>query len=179
MKLYKNFGKKEKEMKKEKIQGIIDTVKQQELDLRFDSFSNDDAFELGKHFVQKIKDDGIEMAVQIKKVNGNTLFSYFSDGTNLMNENWMKRKFKTVLMNERSSYLMWAFNEMGGRGQDLIKDVEILGIDPKEYALCGGGFPVKLKTGEMVAVILASNLPHEKDHKFIVEGLESYLKNLG
>lgn len=40
MKLYKNFGKKEKEMKKEKIQGIIDTVKQQELDLRFDSFSN-------------------------------------------------------------------------------------------------------------------------------------------
>ena len=119
------------------------------------------------------------MAIQIKRVNGNTLFSYFSDGTNLMNEKWMGRKFNTVIMNERSSYLMWAFNEMGGRGEDPVKDVAILGLETKDYALCGGGFPIKLKTGEMVAVILASNLPHEKDHKFIVEGLESYLKTLG
>jgi len=93
-----------------------------------------------------------------------------------MNENWMRRKFRTVIMNERSSYLMWAFNEMGGRGQDPIRDAALQGMDSKEYALCGGGFPIKLKTGEMVAVILASNLPHEKDHGFIVEGLESYLK---
>lgn len=162
-------------MEKVEIQKIIDTVKQQELDLRFDHFSNDDAYKLGMHFVQKIKDDGIEMAVQIKRVNGNTLFSYFSEGTNLMNENWMKRKFKTVIMNEKSSYLMWAFNEMGGRGQDPIRDAALQGMDSKEYALCGGGFPIKLKTGEMVAVMLASNLPHEKDHRFIVEGLESYI----
>lgn len=162
-------------MEKAEIQKIIDTVKQQELDLRFDHFSNDDAYKLGMHFVQKIKDDGIEMAVQIKRVNGNTLFSYFSEGTNLMNEKWMGRKFNTVVYNERSSYLMWAFNEMGGRGIDTIKDVAMLGFEMKDYALCGGGFPIKLKTGEMVAVMLASNLPHEKDHEFIVEGLESYL----
>lgn len=163
-------------MKKSEIQKIIDTVKKQELELRFDHFSNDDAYELGKHFVKKIKDDGIEMAVQIRKVNGNVLFSYFSEGTNLMNENWMDRKFKTVIMNEKSSYLMWAFNEMGGRGKDTLRDVALQGMDPKEYVLCGGGFPIKLKTGEMVAVLLASNLPHEKDHQFMIEGLESYLK---
>lgn len=162
-------------MKKKEIQEIIDTVKKQELDLRFDHFSNEDAFELGKHFVEKIKNDGIEMAVMIKRINGNTLFSYFSEGTNLMNENWMRRKFNTVITNEKSSYLMWAFNEKAGRGQDPIRDAALQGFDSKDYALCGGGFPIKLKTGEMVAVMLASNLPHEKDHQFIVEGLESFL----
>lgn len=162
-------------MEKAEIQTIIDTVKKQEQDLRFDHFTNEDAFELGKHMVEKIKADGIEMAVQIKKVNGNTLFSYFSQGTNLMNENWMKRKFKTVIMNEKSSYLIWAFNEMAGRGEDPIRDAALQGMDSKEYAICGGGFPIKLKTGEMVAVMLASNLPHMKDHQFIVDGLSSFL----
>ena len=61
-------------MKKAKIQEIIDTVKKQELELRLEHFSNDDAYALGNQYVKKIKDDGIEMAVQIKKINGNTLF---------------------------------------------------------------------------------------------------------
>ena len=43
---------------------------------------------------------------------------------------------------------------------------------------CGGGFPIKLKSGEMVGVILASNLPHEKDHQFIVDGLTDYINSL-
>lgn len=165
-------------MKKAKIQEIIDTVKKQELELRLEHFSNDDAYALGNQYVKKIKDDGIEMAVQIKKINGNTLFSYFSEGTNLMNENWMKRKFKTVIMNEKSSYLIWAFNEMAGRGDDPVRDALLQGMDSKEYAICGGGFPIKLKSGEMVGVILASNLPHEKDHQFIVDGLRDYINSL-
>ena len=165
-------------MKKAKIQEIIDTVKKQELELRLEHFSNDDAYALGNQYVKKIKDDGIEMAVQIKKINGNTLFSYFSEGTNLMNENWMKRKFKTVIMNEKSSYLTWAFNEKAGRGDDPVRDASLQGMDTKEYAICGGGFPIKLKSGEMVGVILASNLPHEKDHQFIVDGLTDYINSL-
>ena len=165
-------------MKKAKIQEIIDIVKKQELELRLEHFSNDDAYALVNQYVKKIKDDGIEMAVQIKKINGNTLFSYFSEGTNLMNENWMKRKFKTVIMNEKSSYLIWALNEMAGRGDDPVRDASLQGMDIKEYAICGGGFPIKLKSGEMVGVILASNLPHEKDHQFIVDGLTDYINSL-
>lgn len=163
-------------MKKEKIQSIIDTVKQQELDLRFDHFTNEDAYELGQHMVQKIKDDGIQMAVMIKKPNGNTLFSYFSEGTTLMNEKWMGRKFNTVKYNEKSSYLIWAFSEKAGRADDPVRDAKLAGFDLSEYAICGGGFPIKLKSGEFVGVILASNLPHEQDHKFLVEGLTSFLE---
>ena len=163
-------------MAKKEIKDIIEIVKKQEKKLRFDKFSNDDAYELGKFMVDKIKKDGIEMAVQIKRVNGNTLFSYFSEGTNLMNEKWMRRKFNTVVANETSSYLQWAYSELGGHATDAINAVNLLGLDEMDYVLCGGGFPIKLRTGEMVGVILASNLPHAKDHQFIVDGLEGYLK---
>jgi len=149
---------------------IIEEAKKQEEMLKFDHFTNDDAWALGQLYVEKIKREGIEMAVQIRKVNGNIIFSYFSNGTNLMNEKWMNRKFNTVVANEGSSFKHWAFADRRGN------TVESMGLDPKEYVLVGGGFPVKLKSGEMVAVVLASNLPHEKDHKFIVEGLAEYLK---
>lgn len=149
---------------------IIEDVTKQEEILRFDHFTNDDAWELGKHLVDKIKNDGIEMAVAIRKVNGNTIFAHYSAGTNLMNENWMNRKFKTVVMNEASSFKMWALNLKNNY------PVESMGMDSKDYVLCGGGFPIKLKNGEMVAVVLASNLPHEKDHKFLVDGLATFLK---
>lgn len=148
---------------------IIDMVAKQEEMLRFEHFTNDDAWELGKLYVDKIKREGIEMAVAIRKVNGNTVFSYFSNKTNFMNENWMRRKFNTVIANETSSIKQWAFAERRGN------TVESMGLDKKDYVLVGGGFPIKLKSGEMVAVVLASNLPHEKDHKFLVEGLAEYL----
>lgn len=148
---------------------IIEKVKKQEELLRFQHFTNDDAWELGKLFAEKIKADGIQMAVMIKKVNGNTIFSHFSEGTYIANENWMRRKFNMVLFHEQSSFLQWAFAERSGNSY------ENMGLNEKDYALCGGGFPIKLANGEMVAVVLASNLPHDKDHKFIVEGLASYL----
>lgn len=157
-------------MKKAKYMEIIAKVTEQEKMLRFDHFTNEDAWELGKLYAEKIKAEGIDMAVAIRKINGNTVFAHFTDGTNMMNENWMRRKFNTVKLNEMSSFKQWAIHEMKGRTPEDI------GLTTADYALVGGGFPVKLKNGEMVAVILASNLPHEKDHRFIVEGLADFLK---
>ena len=150
-------------------QQILNAVNEQEEKLRFEHFTNEDAWELGQHLAKKVKDDGIQMAVAIRKLNGNTIFAYFSEGTNLMNENWMNRKFKTVVMNESSSFKQWALNMVNNYS------VESMGMDQKDYVLCGGGFPIKLKNGEMVAVVLASNLPHQQDHMFLVNGIASFL----
>lgn len=149
---------------------IIDQVTKQEEMLRFEHFTNNDAWELGKSLVDKVEREGIQMAISIRKLNGNTIFTYLSDGTNLMNENWMRRKYNTVKMNEMSSFKQWAIHTW--REHTL----ESMGLEVKDYALCGGGFPIKLKNGEMVAVLTVSNLPHEKDHAFIIEGLSDFLK---
>ena len=41
--------------------------------------------------------------------------------------------------------------------------------------LCGGGIPVFMKNGELVAVITVSNLPHIQDHKFAMDGFAKWL----
>lgn len=148
---------------------IVEQVTKQEEMLRFDHFTNDDAWELGKSLVEKVKRDGIQMAISIRKLNGNQIFSYYSEGTNLMNENWMRRKYNTVRMNEMSSFKQWAIHA------PKEHTVESMGLSSADYVLCGGGFPIKLKSGEMVAVLTVSNLPHEKDHQFIIEGLADFL----
>lgn len=150
-------------------QKIINEITKQEEMLRFDHFNNDVAWELGKHLVKKTQDDGIQMAISIKKLNGNCIFSYFSEGTNLLNENWIRRKFNAVIYNEISSFKLWAIHTWKGRVP------EDTGLKSDEVAFCGGGFPIRLKTGELVAVLIVSNLPHEQDHKFIIDGLKTFL----
>ena len=44
-----------------------------------------------------------------------------------------------------------------------------------DYALVGGGFPIRLKSGELVAVAVVSAFPHYEDHQFIVDALAEYL----
>lgn len=148
---------------------INEIVLQQEKALRFEHFSHKDAWELGQFLVKRIYDNNIEMAVSIRKVSGYILFQHGTEDTNLNNQFWMDRKFNTVKMMERSSFGVWASSCESGQG------IEEHGLSVKEYAFCGGGFPICLKSGEMVGVLIVSNLPHEQDHQFIIDALQEYL----
>jgi len=148
---------------------IIDTAKKQEELLRFDHFSNRDAWDLGSFLVQRMFDREIDMAISICKLNGNVIFQYATQHTTLSNQQWMKRKFNTVCLTESSSLRAWATSEL--KGQSLADQ----GISSADYAFCGGGFPIRLKSGELVAVLIVSNLPHKQDHGFVIDGLADWL----
>ena len=148
---------------------INEIVSEQEKALRFDHFNHKDAWELGSFLVNRIYDNNIEMAVSIRKVNGYILFQHGTEATNRNNQNWMDRKFNTVTMMERSSFGVWAKSNISGQG------IAEHGLSEKDYAFCGGGFPIWLKSGEMVGVLIVSNLPHEQDHQFIIDSLQEYL----
>ncbi len=148
---------------------IVQIAAQQEAMLRFDRFTNEDAFNLGCFIVRRAKDMGIAMAISIRKLNGNIIFQHCSDATTLNNENWMRRKFNTVCLTEGCSLRAWASSVV--KNQPLAAQ----GLDEKDYALCGGGFPIRLKSGEMVGVLIVSNLPHLQDHAFLVDALREYL----
>lgn len=156
-------------MNKEDYVKLNEIILEQEALLRFLKFSNRDAWELGNHLVNKIYEKKQELSISIRKLNGNILFQHCTEGTNLNNQNWMKRKFNTVSLMERSSLGAWAVS--------FITDEEIRthGLSEKDYIFCGGGFPIRLKTGEMVAVLTVSNFPHERDHDFIVKALSKWL----
>lgn len=144
------------------------TEKQEEM-LRFKQFSNKDALELGNFITGRIYEKGISLAIAIRKVNGAILYQHMTEGTNRNNQNWMLRKFHTVSLMERSSLGVWAVSHL------MNEPVPVHGLSETEYVFCGGGFPIRLLTGEMAGILTVSNLPHIKDHNFIVQCLSEWL----
>jgi uncharacterized protein (UPF0303 family) len=158
-------------MDKDKYITLEKTIKSEEESLRFARFSNREALDLGNFLTERVYNQKTDLAICIRKMNGAILFQHMTEGTCLNNQNWMNRKFNTVALMERSSYGAWAVSQISG---ETIADH---GLSEADYKLCGGGFPITLKSGEIVAVLTVSNLPHEKDHKFIVDGLKEWLSS--
>ena len=157
----------------DQCEAIARMTMEQEQTLRCSHFSNEDAWNLGCCLVKRIREQGIALAVCIRRLNGHVLFQYAGEGTSQNNENWMRRKFNTVALLERCSFGVWAEMEPFGRTPAF------LGQNPADHAFIGGGFPIRLKTGEMTAVLTVSGLEPEEDHRFLVEGWKAYLEKTG
>lgn len=148
---------------------IAQTVQTQENMLRFDRFTAHDAWELGSFITSTVYEKGMEMAICIRKPGGHILFQHCTQNTTLSNQNWMQRKFNTAILTESASLRAWAnLNLKGQVPQDQ-------GVSPLDYAYCGGAFPIRLRSGELVGVLIVSNLPHREDHRFVVSCLAQYL----
>ena len=156
-------------MANENYAHIIETTKAQEALLRFDHFSNRDAGDLGAFLVTRVHEREMDMAISIRKLNGSIIFQHLTENTSLNNQRWMQRKFNTVCLTEGCSLRAWATSALKGQS------MEDQGISPIDYAFCGGGFPIRLKSGELVGVLIVSNLPHKEDHGFIVKALSEWL----
>ena len=148
---------------------LVKVLNQQEDMLKFDTFTNKEAFELGTRMAQKVYDAGQALAIGIFNVAGMAVYQHVTPGATVNNTLWMQRKFNTVMNRERSSLWFTVTSEM--RGKDLAAHV----LDTNDYALVGGGFPIRLKSGELVAVAVVSAFPHYEDHQFIVDALAEYL----
>ena len=138
-------------------QEAIRILSEQEKILQFDSFTSEDAWKLGNIMVEEIRNQGIDLTVSIRKMNGHIIFAYASEGANLNHQNWTDRKFNMVSYMECSSLLATARAHFLGRS--LVEDF---------------GFPIRVN-GCMTHVITVSALAHEKDHAFIVGCLEKFL----
>ena len=146
-----------------------DILRRQEELLRVDSFSNQDAWKLGCLMVEESARRGIGLAACIRKLNGNIVFQAAGEGTDLTNQLWMERKFRTVSLMEHSSLLAMVTCRLQGQS------VKGMGLSDTDYFLCGGGFPVRSRSGNLLMVATVSALPHERDHAFLVDCLSKYL----
>lgn len=143
-------------------------LKQEEM-LQFEHFNGRDVWDLGKLMVEEMYNQDIDMTINIRQLNGRVLFHYAAEKTALIHQNWMNRKFNTVSLMERSSLAVTVTSKITG------EDVATHGLSDQEYVFCGGGFPIRVNGGRIVAVVLVSNLPHVKDHAFMVKCLAKYL----
>lgn len=151
------------------IEELLRILEMQEEVLQFSHFTNADAWEVGNAIVAEARRRNLHVAVSIRLNNGYTVFQYAADGTNLDNERWMTRKCNTVKVKEMSS--LRAYTLLQAEGHTL----EDWFLDPKEYAVCGGGFPIRVEEVGVIGAILVTGLEHVANHDLIIKCVSKYL----
>ena len=81
----------------------------------------------------------------------------------------MTRKENTVKTLEESS-LRFCMNLRAN--QESLEDHF---LDPREYAACGGGFPIRVEEVGVIGTIVVSGLDHVSDHDLLVKCISKYL----
>ena len=142
------------------IDELLGLLDMQEEILQFSHFTNADAWEVGNCIVAEAIKRKLPVAVSIRLNNGLTVFQYASDSVNLQSERWLQRKMNTVRTLERSS---------------LYTSVLLRKSEEKDYAACGGGFPIRIEEVGVIGAILVEGQDHFSDHDLIVKSISRYL----
>lgn len=151
------------------VEELLSILEMQEEVLQFSHFTNEDAWELGSIMAAEAHRHHLPVSVSIRLNNGYTVFQYAADGTNLDNERWMERKFNMVKVKEMSS--LRAYTTLRAE-ESVLADWF---MDPKEFAVRGGGFPIRVEEVGVIGAILVEGLDHFADHDLIVKCTAKYL----
>ena len=141
----------------------------EEEELQFDSFTNDDAWELGAALVAGARRQGATVAIDISR-NRHQLFHAALPGATPDNDSWIRRKTRVVNRFGHSTLYMRQAGREGGTTFE-----EQYGLDPLRYAAHGGGFPIVVRRVGPVGVVVVSGLPQVEDHRMVVAALRAHL----
>lgn len=149
---------------------LFEIIEKQENSLVFQKFNLNTACELGNIAVSIAKEKGLSACIAVY-FGEFCAFKYAFPGTGIYNDQWMARKNKTAKVLDMPS--LKAFVKIKQTGEDLKKDWF---LDPMDYAIMGGAFPIRIDRVGMVGMICVSGLPHLEDHQLGVDSIAQYLK---
>lgn len=146
------------------LSALIAELVEQDREIRFTSFTYDDAWHLGNDLVAVAR-EAKHPAAMVIFFGEQRVFHAALLGSAVNNDAWLERKVRTVRRFNEPSYLVG--RRFAGSGQDFARDAR---VDPLLYAGHGGAFPIRI--GELqVGVVAFSGLPHEVDHAIVVAAL--------
>ncbi|PVH95653.1 hypothetical protein DM02DRAFT_600503 [Periconia macrospinosa] len=156
----------------------LEAIKSQTDALILSRFTANDAFNLGSALRSRIQSlyPNTPAVINITHANTDSLLFHCATGSGIQPDNdiWVARKRRTVKRWGTSSYFMG--RKFGG-DEDAFAKKYALGERAGDYAIHGGGVPVKVKGVEgTVAVVIVSGLKQEEDHMVVVEGLERLMR---
>ncbi|MBO3085599.1 heme-degrading domain-containing protein [Cellulomonas fengjieae] len=151
------------------IDATIARVVQQEQDLEFATFDNDDAWRLGCLLVELAQERALPVTVDIRR-GTQQLFHAARPGTRADNDSWIERKVRVVQRFEESSYLVGLRALAKGTTFAAEHDLPL-----QQYAAHGGAFPVRVRGVGVVGVVTVSGLPQADDHALVVEAVTAHL----
>jgi uncharacterized protein (UPF0303 family) len=147
------------------IEDDIARLKTQEERLRFQTFTEEEAWTLGAMMRSRAQERGLPLVIDIRAA-GRKLFYSALPGSGPDNEEWVRRKINVVMRFQRSSYRMG--RELALKGESLN---EARGIAAIDYAPHGGSFPIHISHVGIVGTVTVSGIPQREDHNFVVECL--------
>jgi uncharacterized protein (UPF0303 family) len=148
-------------------QALLEELLRQEEELQFSTFTNDDAWALGRALVEAAR--GLPVAIDIRR-GEQQLFHAALAGSAADNDAWIERKNRVVRRFGHSSFYMGTTYRLDGTS---ISERHLL--DEADYAAHGGAFPVIVRDVGVVGTITVSGLPQEEDHRLVVETLRAFL----
>lgn len=148
---------------------LLSTLRAQEAELQFDSFSNETALEVGLALLEAARATGKAVTIGITR-SGQRLFHYAMSGTSADNDAWVQRKSNTAQRFGHSSYYMGVSLKNAGQ---TIEQKYLL--PESEYAAHGGAFPLIIRNTGVVGAITVSGLPQAEDHELVVTTLRAFL----
>lgn len=143
---------------------------QEEQDLQFRRFNEDVAWTLGCQLVETARNRNLSVTIDITR-GTHQLFHASLRGTSPDNDEWVKRKVRTVYRFGHSSFYMGQLLKSKGKTME-----QAYLLSESEYAAHGGSFPITVKETGIVGTATVSGLPQEEDHKLVVEALRTYLE---
>ncbi|ORE03831.1 hypothetical protein BCV72DRAFT_314339 [Rhizopus microsporus var. microsporus] len=151
------------------LKELLEIILLQEEKCQFDSFTSQDALDLGLLLIENAKPFKRPVVVDIT-LNGHQLFHYAMQGTNKDNDEWVRRKSNTVNRFNHSSY--YVGRHLANQGKTLE---EKYFVDEKDYATHGGSFPLTIKNVGVVGTITVSGLAQEDDHNLVANSIQEFL----
>ena len=147
----------------------IAVIEEQEKVLQFAAFDADTAWQLGGVLRSKLVERGAGATVEIE-IAGQVLFTCATVGAKPGQADWIRRKRNTVQKFGRSTYAIGRMLERDGQTLEGLH-----GLDIKDYAAHGGGFPIVVVGAGRIGSVIVSGLPQRDDHALVVSALAEVL----
>ncbi|MBV4367144.1 heme-degrading domain-containing protein [Erwinia sp. BNK-24-b] len=147
----------------------LETLLQQEQNVRLSRFSFEDAWRVGEAIRQRGVQEKAPIAIEVYGF-GQVLFSCALAGSSAENLEWIARKRHTTLRNGHSSLYTGEKNQADG-----VRMEKMNFMDPQRYSDHGGSFPLLLSSGGIIGAVTVSGLPSHEDHALAMWGIQQIL----
>ncbi|MHA6297705.1 heme-degrading domain-containing protein [Devosia sp. CAU 1758] len=142
-------------------------VKRQETELMLPEFDEAVAFKIGSMIWNRALKENLSLVVDLRTWDRQLFFSA-TPGTGADNTEWVRRKINSVRRFQRATYRLVLER---GEGPFSVQS----GVDPADYVIAGGGFPIRVAGAGIIGALTISGLPGRSDHGVAVDALCDHL----
>lgn len=149
----------------------LESISRIDSSLVFEHFTTEDAWLLGSALRTRLLPISTPVVIDISLANQNQCLFHTCTHPGVMPDNdcWVARKRKTVL---RWGCSTWYMHCKFGGDEVAFREKYGLGNSAGEYAIHGGGVPIRVTGVEgVVAVAVVSGLKQDEDHAVVVEAI--------